>query len=162
MSTSRVPQTLLKRVPLLCPLLHSMPAHNLLWEGCEMSASDLGARLAIVPMSQVGWTGRVGLLRPPQVGSEAGPPASAGAAAAPASPWCASTSLWPLVALASFAGGSRPGCRGPPVQAAGGAGRQPHCRHCAAHCGGGAGPRGGGGHLVSELDRRRTAGSCSD
>lgn len=32
----------------------SMPAHNLLWEGCEMSAADLGARLAIVPMSQVG------------------------------------------------------------------------------------------------------------
>ncbi|KAI7842362.1 hypothetical protein COHA_004002 [Chlorella ohadii] len=30
----------------------SMPAHNLLWEGCEMSAADLGARLAIVPMSQ--------------------------------------------------------------------------------------------------------------
>lgn len=29
-----------------------MPAHNLLWEGAEASAGDLGARLAIVPMSQ--------------------------------------------------------------------------------------------------------------
>ena len=31
-----------------------MPAHRLLWEGAEASAHDLGARLAIVPMSQVG------------------------------------------------------------------------------------------------------------
>lgn len=29
-----------------------MPAHNLLWEGAAASAHDLGARLAIVPMSQ--------------------------------------------------------------------------------------------------------------
>ncbi|GAB4823905.1 hypothetical protein N2152v2_010951 [Parachlorella kessleri] len=29
-----------------------MPAHNLLWEGAEMSSGDLFARLAIVPMSQ--------------------------------------------------------------------------------------------------------------
>ncbi|KAL4448088.1 hypothetical protein ABPG75_005307 [Micractinium tetrahymenae] len=29
-----------------------MPAHNLLWEGAEASCGDLGARLAIVPMSQ--------------------------------------------------------------------------------------------------------------
>lgn len=31
----------------------AMPAHNLLWEGCQLSADDLGARLAVVPMSQV-------------------------------------------------------------------------------------------------------------
>lgn len=29
-----------------------MPAHNLLWEGCELSTNDIKDRLAIVPMSQ--------------------------------------------------------------------------------------------------------------
>ncbi len=29
-----------------------LPSHNLLWEGAQMSSGDLGARLAIVPMSQ--------------------------------------------------------------------------------------------------------------
>jgi uncharacterized ferritin-like protein (DUF455 family) len=29
-----------------------MPAHNMLWEGCALSAGDVQARLAIVPMSQ--------------------------------------------------------------------------------------------------------------
>lgn len=32
-----------------------MPAHDLLWEGAQLSGHDLGARLAVVPMSQVGW-----------------------------------------------------------------------------------------------------------
>jgi uncharacterized ferritin-like protein (DUF455 family) len=31
-----------------------MPAHGLLWEGCQQSAHDLAARLAMVPMGQVG------------------------------------------------------------------------------------------------------------
>jgi uncharacterized ferritin-like protein (DUF455 family) len=31
-----------------------MPAHCLLWEGAELSSHDLAARLAIVPMAQVG------------------------------------------------------------------------------------------------------------
>lgn len=29
-----------------------MPAHNLLWEGCQLSSDDVCHRLAIVPMSQ--------------------------------------------------------------------------------------------------------------
>ena len=29
-----------------------MPAHNLLWDGCALSAGDIRARLAVVPMSQ--------------------------------------------------------------------------------------------------------------
>jgi hypothetical protein len=29
-----------------------MPAHDLLWEGCHLSAHDLGARLAVVPLGQ--------------------------------------------------------------------------------------------------------------
>lgn len=29
-----------------------MPAHDLLWEGCQLSQHDLGARLAVVPMGQ--------------------------------------------------------------------------------------------------------------
>jgi uncharacterized ferritin-like protein (DUF455 family) len=29
-----------------------MPAHNLLWEGCQLSSGDIRDRLAIVPMSQ--------------------------------------------------------------------------------------------------------------
>jgi len=29
-----------------------MPAHNLLWEGCQISAGDIASRLAIVPLSQ--------------------------------------------------------------------------------------------------------------
>lgn len=31
-----------------------MPAHDLLWEGAQLSAGQLTARLAVVPMSQVG------------------------------------------------------------------------------------------------------------
>ena len=31
-----------------------MPAHNLLWEGAALSAGDVCARLAVVPLSQVG------------------------------------------------------------------------------------------------------------
>lgn len=35
-----------------------MPAHDLLWEGCQLSQHDLGARLAVVPMGQVRAGGR--------------------------------------------------------------------------------------------------------